>query len=128
MPHFGQKPTRTVVVPGGFLMRGISVRTTLLPVLLAGALGACANNGVQPGYVNTGSGGSSATAQTYGNAQPGETGRVVSINDVSLRGGGGGGGGNGPIIGGLLGGLGGIAIGASGGRGLGGGLIGGVIG
>ena len=52
-------------------MRGTSIRTTLLPVLLAGALGACANNGVQPGYVNTASGGSSATAQTYGNAQPG---------------------------------------------------------
>jgi outer membrane lipoprotein SlyB len=111
-------------------MRGISIRTALLPVLLAGVLGACANNGVQPGYVNTASGGSSATAQTYGSAQPGEAGRVVSINDVSLRGGGGGGGGggNGPIIGGLLGGLGGIAIGASGGRGIGGGLIGGVIG
>jgi outer membrane lipoprotein SlyB len=110
-------------------MRGNSVRTLLLPVILAAGLGACANNGVQPGYVNTASGGSSATAATYGNAQPGEAGRVVSINDVSLRGGGGGGGsGNGPVVGGLLGGLGGIAIGASGGRGLAGGLIGGVLG
>jgi len=109
-------------------MRGKPVRTILLPVLLAGVLGACANNGVQPGIVNTSYGGSTASAQTYGNAQPGEAGRVVSINDVSLRGGGGGGGGNGPMIGGLLGGLGGIAIGASGGRGIGGGLIGGVLG
>jgi outer membrane lipoprotein SlyB len=109
-------------------MRGKSVRTILLPVFLAGVLGACANNGVQPGYVNTSYGGSTATAQTYGNPVPGGTGRVVSINDVSLRGGGGGGGGNGPMIGGLLGGLGGIAIGASGGRGVGGGLIGGVLG
>lgn len=60
------------------------------------------------------------------------SGRVVSINDVSLRGGGGGGSGggmgNGTLIGGLLGGAGGAAIGASGGRGLGGGLIGGLLG
>lgn len=108
-------------------MRGQSVRTILLLVLAAG-LGACANNAVQPGIVST-SGTSVASAQTYGNAQPGETGRVISINDVSMRGGGGGGGpGNGTMIGGLLGGLGGIAIGASGGRGVGGGLIGGVLG
>jgi outer membrane lipoprotein SlyB len=100
----------------------------LLPVFLAGGLGACANNGVQPGYVNTSYGGTTATAQTYGNPVPGGTGRVVSINDVSLRGGGGGGSGNGSMIGGLLGGLGGVAIGASGGRGIGGGLIGGVLG
>jgi len=126
-------------------MRGKSIRRLLLPVLLAVGLAACANNAVQPGIVST-SGSSVASAppygssQTYGsqsyanaqgyaNAQPGESGRVVSINDVSLRGGGGGGGsGNGSMVGGLLGGLGGIAIGASGGRGLGGGLIGGVLG
>jgi outer membrane lipoprotein SlyB len=96
-------------------------------VFLAGVLGACANNGVQPGYVNTSYGGATATAQTYGNPVPGGTGRVVSINDVSLRGGGGGGS-NAPMIGGLLGGLGGIAIGASGGGGVGGGLLGGVLG
>src|SRR5206468_2352743 len=71
-----------------------------------------------------------ATASSYGGAQPGDSGRVVSINDVSLRGGSGGGGGsgNGPMVGGLLGGLGGIAIGASGGRGVGGGLVGGLLG
>jgi len=137
-------------------MRGESIRRFLLPVLLAVGLGACASNAVQPGIVST-SGSSVASAppygnaQTYGNqsygnqaygnqgygnaqsyasAQPGETGRVVSINDVSLRGGGGGGSGpgNGTMIGGLLGGLGGIAIGASSGRGVGGGLIGGVLG
>jgi outer membrane lipoprotein SlyB len=132
-------------------MRGKSVRTFLLPMVLAAGLGACANNAVQPGIVST-SGSSvasappygssqrygnqgygnqgSGTAQSYATAQPGETGRVVSINDVSLRGGGGSGSGsgNGTMIGGLLGGIGGIAIGASGGRGLGGGLIGGVLG
>jgi outer membrane lipoprotein SlyB len=135
-------------------MRGKSIWRFLLPVLLAAELGACASNGVRPGIVST-SGSSVASAPPYGNsqaygnqaygnqnygnqgygnapsyaaAQPGETGRVVSINDVSLRGGGGGGSGNGTMIGGLLGGLGGIAIGASGGRGVGGGLIGGVLG
>jgi outer membrane lipoprotein SlyB len=106
-------------------MRGNSVRLVLLPILLAGGLGACANNGVQPGYVNTSYGSSTASASSYG-TPTGEAGRVVAINDVSLRGGGGSG--NGPMVGGLLGGLGGIAIGASGGRGIGGGLIGGVLG
>lgn len=111
-------------------MRGISARAILLPVLLAGGLGACANNGVQPGIVNSSSGYSTAQASTYGNAQPVGSGRVVAINDVSLQGGGGSGSGpgNGTMIGGMLGGLGGIAIGASGGRGIGGGLIGGVLG
>ena len=106
-------------------MRGNSVRLVLLPVLLAGGLGACANNGVSPGYVNTASGSSTASASSYG-TPTGEAGRVVAINDTSIRGGGGSG--NGPMVGGLLGGLGGIAIGASGGRGLAGGLIGGVLG
>lgn len=103
-------------------MRGNLVRSVLLPVLLAAGLGACAN-GVQPGYVNT----ASASSSAYGGGTPtGEAGRVVAINDTSVRGAGGSG--NGPMVGGLLGGLGGIAIGASGGRGLAGGLIGGVLG
>ena len=105
-------------------MKGRFVRSILLPLALAAALGACASNGVQPGFVKTAS---SATPP------PGSSGRVVAINDVSLQGGGGGsssgsGSGQGPLVGGLLGGLGGAAIGASGGRGLGGGLIGGVLG
>jgi outer membrane lipoprotein SlyB len=100
----------------------------LLPVLLAGGLGACANGAVAPGYVNTASsyGGSTASASTYG-TPTGEAGRVVAINDTSIRGGGGGSG-NGPMVGGMLGGLGGMAIGASGGRGIVGGLVGGLIG
>lgn len=67
-------------------------------------------------------------------ASSGGSGRVVSINDISMNGGGGGyggsggGAGNGTLIGGLVGGLGGAAIGASGGRGLGGGLVGGLLG
>ena len=103
-------------------MQGKFVRSALLPLVLAAALGACASNGVQPGFVQTAS---TATPP------PGSSGRVVAINDVSLQGGGSGsssGSGQGPIVGGLLGGLGGAAIGASGGRGLGGGLIGGVLG
>ena len=114
-------------------MRGKSVPAILLPVILAAGLGACANNGVQPGIVNTASalGSGSASASTYGSQSIG-SGRVVAINDVSLQGGGGGSSGSGPsngtMMGGLLGGLGGIAIGASGGRGVGGGLIGGVLG
>jgi outer membrane lipoprotein SlyB len=113
-------------------MRGKSVPAILLPVILAAGLGACANNGVQPGIVNTASASGSSSASTYGGAQPIGSGRVVAINDVSLQGGGGssngGGPSNGTMIGGLLGGLGGIAIGASGGRGVGGGVIGGVLG
>lgn len=100
-------------------MRGKSLRLVLLPVLLAAGVGACANNGVQPGYVST--------ASAYGGGTPtGEAGRVVAINDTSIRGGGGSS--NGPMVGGLLGGLGGLAIGASGGRGIGGGLIGAALG
>ena len=72
-------------------MRGNTVRAVLLPALLAAGLGACANNGVAPGYVNTASGSSTATASSYGTPVPGEAGRVVAINDVSLRGGSGGG-------------------------------------
>ena len=33
-------------------MRGNTVRAILLPALLAAGVGACANNGVQPGIVN----------------------------------------------------------------------------
>ncbi len=106
-------------------MRGNSLRAVLLPILLAAGVGACANNGVQPGYVTTPHGSSQASASTYG-TPTGESGRVVAINDTSIRGGGSSG--NGPLVGGLLGGLGGMAIGASGGRGIGGGLIGGVLG
>jgi len=106
-------------------MRGKTALSALLPVALAVGLGACAS-GVQPGYVSNPSyGTNTASASNYG-TPTGEAGRVVAINDTSVRGGGGSG--NGPMVGGLLGGLGGIAIGASGGRGIGGGLVGGLIG
>jgi outer membrane lipoprotein SlyB len=101
-------------------MRGMFIRSVLLPLVLAAAVGACATNGVQPGFVKTAS---SVTPP------PGSSGRVVSINDVSLQGSNGGSGsGRGPLIGGLLGGAGGAAIGAGTSGTVAGGLIGGVLG
>lgn len=97
------------------------MRFLLLPLILAVGLSACDSGAVNPGYVNT----ASASGNT---ATPVGTGRVVAINDVSLRGSGGGGSGRGPLIGGLLGGLGGAAIGASTSRSLGGGIVGGLLG
>lgn len=101
-------------------MRGKFVRSALLPLALAAALGACASNGVQPGFVQTAS---TATPP------PGSSGRVVAINDVSLQGGSGGSGsGRGPLIGGLVGAGGGAAIGAVASHSVVGGLVGGVLG
>src|SRR5689334_5234151 len=101
-------------------MRGRFVRAVLLPLLLAAGLGACASNGVQPGFVKTAS---SATPP------PGSSGRVVNISEVSLQGStGSGGSGRGPLVGGLVGGAGGAAIGAATSRTLAGGLIGGLLG
>ena len=110
-------------------MRGNRFLKSSLPLLLAAGLGACASNGVQPGIVSR-SGPTSGPTQSYvpnptygqnqayvqnasatssgpvnGAASYGESGRVVSINEVGLRGSGGGSG-NGPLIGGLLGGAG----------------------
>ena len=98
-------------------------RFLLLPLILVVGLSACDSGAINPGYVNTASANGNANA-----AVPVGTGRVVAINDVSLRGSGGGGSGRGPLIGGLLGGLGGAAIGASSSRSLGGGIVGGLLG
>jgi outer membrane lipoprotein SlyB len=101
----------------------------LVPLALAAGLSACASNGVAPGYV-TGPSSASATSSSYG-TPTGETGRVVSINEVALRGAGGGGSGgmsNGAVSGGLIGAAGGTAIGAVASRSVGGALIGAVLG
>jgi outer membrane lipoprotein SlyB len=98
-------------------------RIWLLPLLLAAGLAAC-DSGVNAGYVNTAAASNASAASPV----PVGTGRVVAINDVSLRGSGGGGSGRGPLLGGLLGGLGGAAIGAGTSHTVGGGLIGGVLG
>jgi outer membrane lipoprotein SlyB len=116
------------------VMRDIQMKKfVLLPVVLAVGLSACASNGVQPGIVNGSSNGGSSNGGGYQNASaPASmgTGRVVSINEVALAGGGGGSGMNsGTTSGGLIGGAGGAALGAVVGRGsLGGILIGGLLG
>jgi outer membrane lipoprotein SlyB len=97
----------------------------LTPLALAATLGACESNGVQPGIVTTSS---TASNSTYGNAVPGEPGRVVAINEVNLAGSGGGGSGRGPLIGGLLGAGGGAAIGATTSHSVVGGVVGGILG
>ncbi|MBS0547145.1 MAG: hypothetical protein JSR24_05305 [Proteobacteria bacterium] len=115
-------------------MRGMQVkqiRLALVPVALAAGLGACANgNGVAPGYV-TGPSSASASSGTYGSGNytpTGQGGRVVSVNEVALRGGGGGRSTNGMVSGGLIGAAGGTAIGAVASRSVGGALVGAVLG
>ncbi len=108
-------------------MFGKWLLSLLVPLALAATLGACANTGVQPGIVSTSSG-TTATASTYGNAVPGEPGRVVAINEVSLAGSGGGGSGNGPLMGGILGAGSGAAIGAATSNSVIGAVVGGVLG
>jgi outer membrane lipoprotein SlyB len=174
-------------------MRGKTIRSLLLPLLLAAGLGACASNGVQPGIVYSsgapsgaygggqyGSGpyGPGPQAGTYNSGGPygaqrvsssyptqggypnqgaaypnqgaypnqaaypgqasypaqgsnyggiGDSGRVVSVRDVSLAGSGGGGG-NGALMGGILGAGAGATIGAITSQTLGGGIVGAVLG
>jgi outer membrane lipoprotein SlyB len=86
----------------------------LLPLALATTLGACENQGVQPGVVQSASG------------YRGETGRVVSIREVPLRGRSGMS--NGTLVGGGLGAAGGAAIGAATTNSVGGAVVGGLLG
>ncbi len=133
-------------------MRGKSVRLGMLPLLLAAGLSACSSNAVPAGVVYTssapapasGSYGSPPAAgpytpvsapnppaqgSAYGPSPVGQSGRVVSINEVGLQGSGGGGsGGNGPLIGGLIGAAGGATVGAITSQSLGGGIVGALIG
>jgi outer membrane lipoprotein SlyB len=121
-------------------MRGYRIRLSVLPLLLAAGLTACAN-GVQPGIVYTSSAPPPASGQGYPSSYPangqvqangpvpasapaqgsnpypapavtGDAGRVVSIREVGLAGAGGGGGGMGGN-GPLLGGLLGAGAGAT---------------
>ena len=96
-------------------MRSTAIRSWMLLLLFAGGLAACDSGGVQPGVVNT-----AAQGGALG------SGRVVSINEVALKGSGGSG--NGTLLGGILGGLGGAAIGAGTSGTFGGGLVGGLLG
>jgi len=85
-------------------------RLSLLPLLLAAGLTACESGGVQPGIVNTQAAGPVAGNGTT--VMPGGNGRVVSINEISLRGAGGGSGNSG-LVGGVAGAAGGAALGAA---------------
>ena len=107
-------------------MRIVLVRHWVVPVVLASVLAGCASNAVQPGIVHSSSG-TSASAPTYGAATAGEAGRVVSINEVALRGAGGGSG-NGALIGGALGAAGGGVLGGVTGKTAGATLIGALLG
>jgi outer membrane lipoprotein SlyB len=91
----------------------------MVPAALAVSLGACNQTagGTQPGYVNT-----SATG-TYGS----DSGRVMSIREVAVRGGGSGVS-NGTWVGGGLGAAGGAAIGAATTNSVAGALVGGLLG
>lgn len=91
-------------------MIGNWVRLSLLPLLLAAGLTACESGAVQPGIVSTSA---AAPGAANGNrVAAGGSGRVVSINEISLRGAGGGSG-NGGLMGGVAGAAGGAALGAA---------------
>ena len=87
----------------------------LASLMLAVTLGACENNGVQPGVVQNQSG------------YRGESGRVIAIRDVSLRGGGSGMN-DGTLVGGGVGAAGGAVAGAAIGGNAGSAVLGGVLG
>lgn len=114
------------------------VRPLLLPLVLVAALGACASNAVQPGIVS-----SSAPAPGNPSSVPppgaptqvaystpvGGNGRVVSIREIGLVGGGGStSNGNGTLMGGLIGGSIGATIGAITSQTVGGGAVGFLLG
>lgn len=94
------------------------VRISLLPLLLLAGLSACDNGAMQPGVVST----------SGANANTGQTGRVVSIQEARIRGGSQSGVSNGTLFGGAGGLLGGAILGGSIGHSAGGALIGGLLG
>jgi outer membrane lipoprotein SlyB len=91
----------------------------MVPAALVVSLGACnqTSGGVQPGIVNTSVMGSTS----------GDSGRVVAIQEVAVRGGSSGIS-NGTLVGGGLGAAGGAAIGAATTGSVGGALVGGLLG
>ncbi|TAJ39940.1 MAG: hypothetical protein EPO55_10650 [Reyranella sp.] len=101
-------------------MFGKLLMSLLIPVAMIGSLGACtgSSGGVQPGVVNTSAQGS----------YRGETGRVMAIREVSVRGSSGSGMNDGTLIGGGLGAAGGAAIGAATTNSVGGAVVGGLLG
>lgn len=114
-------------------------RPVLLPLILAVGLGACASNAVQPGIVHTAAGQPGvvatssnvppppppAASSTYNGSVAGP-GRVVSIREIALQGGGGGyrSSGQGTMTGGFLGAAAGAALGGAIGQTVGSSLVG----
>jgi outer membrane lipoprotein SlyB len=114
-------------------------RPVLLPLILAVGLGACASNAVQPGIVHTTAGQPGvvttssnvppppppAASSTYNGSVAGP-GRVVSIREIALQGGGGGyrSSGQGTMTGGFLGAAAGAALGGAIGQTVGSSLVG----
>lgn len=100
-------------------MSGKWLLSLLLPLALAAGLGACngSSGAIQPGVVNT---------SAYGGYR-GETGRVVSIREVPVRGSNSGVS-DGTLVGGGLGAVGGAAIGAATTNSVGGAVVGGLLG
>jgi outer membrane lipoprotein SlyB len=99
------------------MFRKSLLSSLVVPLALAGALGACENGGaVQPGVV-----------RAPPPAARGETGQVVSISEVPVKQGGSGVS-NGTLIGGGLGAAGGAAIGAATTNSVGGAVVGGLLG
>lgn len=101
-------------------MFGRLLLSSLLPLALAASLGACngSSGAVQPGVVNTSAG--------YGYGYR-DTGRVVSIREVPVRGRSSGVS-DGTLVGGGLGAAGGAAIGAATTNSVGGAVVGGLLG
>jgi outer membrane lipoprotein SlyB len=98
-------------------MVGKSLLGLLTPLVLLAGLSACDNGGVQPGVVN------SAPANSY----RGETGRVMAIREVPVRGRSSGMN-DGTLVGGGVGAAGGAAIGAATTNSVGGAVVGGLLG
>jgi outer membrane lipoprotein SlyB len=98
-------------------MVGRWLAASLVPAALALGLVACDQNGVHPGVVNT------PAAQGY----RGETGQVMAIREVTLRGNQSGTN-DGTLIGGGVGAAGGAAIGAATTNSVGGAVVGGLLG
>lgn len=101
-------------------MFGKWLLSLLVPLALVGTLTACngSSGGVQPGVVNTSAAG----------GYRGETGRVINIREVPIRGSGSSGVSDGTVIGGGLGAVGGAVIGGATTNSVGGAVVGGLLG
>lgn len=101
-------------------MRGKWLVALAVPAALTVSVAGCSNpNGVQPGVVN---------ASSQGATYRGETGRVIAIREVPIRGSGGSGVSDGTLIGGGVGAVGGAIAGGAISNSAGGAVLGGLLG